>query len=136
MLLDAPAPTLAALLVALVADALLGEPAWLYRRVPHPVVLIGGAISALERRLLRPGRRAPPPSAAPACSCSPSSSPAAIAVGVADSAPLARLLPAGWLVEGLLMSTLLAQRSLVQHVAAVARRPARRPGPGPPRGGA
>ena len=54
MLLDAPAPTLAALLVALVADALLGEPAWLYRRVPHPVVLIGSRDLRLELRLLAP----------------------------------------------------------------------------------
>ena len=133
MLLDAPAPTLAALLVALVTDALLGEPDWLYHRVPHPAVLIGHGISRLERRLLRAG------SSPPRATCL---GVLLLAVVVAAAlmlgtmlAAAARLLPAGWLAEGLLMSTLLAQRSLAQHVAAVAPRPARRPRRGAPRRG-
>ena len=40
----------------LVAEALLGYPAALHRRLPHPVVGLGGAISALERRWNQPER--------------------------------------------------------------------------------
>ena len=35
---------------------MLGEPDWLYRRVPHPIVLIGRAIAVLEAWLLDPAR--------------------------------------------------------------------------------
>ena len=52
MLLIDPATLLHALLLALALDALIGDPAWLYRRVPHPVALLGGAIVRLERRWL------------------------------------------------------------------------------------
>ncbi len=41
-------PTLIVLL-ALVIDALIGDPKWLYRLVPHPVVLIGKFISVQEK---------------------------------------------------------------------------------------
>ena len=119
MLLDASTPTLTALLVALIADAVLGEPAWLYRRIAHPVALIGAAIAGLERRLLRPEANPAGKRLAGmlllACLVA-----AACATGWLLGAA-ARLLPAGWIAEGLVMSTLLAQRSLVQHVAAVGR---------------
>ena len=107
-----------ALVVALVADALLGEPDWLYRQVPHPVVLIGGVVSRLERRLLRPDAPAVAKRRAGVLLLGLVVG-AAIAAG-ALLAGIARLLPAGWIAEGLLISTLLAQRSLVQHVGAVA----------------
>jgi adenosylcobinamide-phosphate synthase len=118
MLLIDPATLLQALLLAMVLDALIGDPAWLYSRVPHPVVLIGRAISSLERRWLelqqppqdrrRAGRRL------------------ALVILLASAAVglvlqwLCLRLPAGWLLLGLLMSSLLAQRGLYQHVAAVA----------------
>lgn len=35
----------------LLLDFLIGDPAWLYRRIPHPVVIIGGMISLFEKRL-------------------------------------------------------------------------------------
>ncbi|WP_025899670.1 adenosylcobinamide-phosphate synthase CbiB [Sneathiella glossodoripedis] len=38
--------------VALVIDLLIGDPKWLYRKIPHPVVLIGNFISTLEKHLL------------------------------------------------------------------------------------
>lgn len=41
------------LLAALMLDAAVGDPAWLWRRLPHPVVLAGGAIGWLDRRLNR-----------------------------------------------------------------------------------
>ncbi len=48
------------LVAAMILDALIGDPSWLYTRVPHPVALIGRGIGALERALYGPtvGRRA------------------------------------------------------------------------------
>jgi adenosylcobinamide-phosphate synthase len=111
-------PVLASLLVALVADALLGDPPWLYRRVPHPVVLLGAAISGMERRLLhlaasQPARRL----AGVALLLIIAGASTVLGIILAE---IAGRLPAGWLLQGLLMSSLLAQRSLVDHVAAVA----------------
>lgn len=40
-----------ALLLALLLDAVLGEPDWLYKRVSHPVVLMGKLVSRLDERL-------------------------------------------------------------------------------------
>ena len=127
MLIDTAAWVLPAILVALLADALLGEPAWLYRRVPHPVVLIGAAIGRLEARLL--DLADPPPQTLMGVLLLGLVAGGAAAIGLAVHAAL-RPLAAGWLVEGLAMSTLLAQRSLAQHVAAVADglRPRPRPG--------
>ena len=41
----------AVLLAALAIDWLVGEPDILWRRVPHPVVLFGRAISFMDKRL-------------------------------------------------------------------------------------
>lgn len=43
--------TLASLLVALLLDAILGDPDWLWRRLPHPVVWIGKFIGLLDKLL-------------------------------------------------------------------------------------
>jgi adenosylcobinamide-phosphate synthase len=118
MLLTDPDTLLQALLLALALDALIGDPAWLYRRVPHPVVVIGRAIAGLERRWLdldqapRVLRRR------------------GLLLGLAIAAASALVglglqwlclqIPLGWLLLGLLMSSLLAQRGLYQHVSAVA----------------
>ena len=56
MLLTDPATLLQALLLALALDALIGDPAWLYRRVPHPVALIGAGDLRARTPLARPGR--------------------------------------------------------------------------------
>jgi adenosylcobinamide-phosphate synthase len=113
------ATALATLLVAMLVDAVAGEPAWLYRRVPHPVVLIGRAIGRLERRLLVP-------SASDARKRTAGVLLLAVVAGGAWLLGMAvhralQAVPLGWLAEGVLLSTLLAQRSLVDHVLAVAR---------------
>jgi adenosylcobinamide-phosphate synthase len=107
----------AALLLALLGDALIGDPPALYRRVPHPVVAIGHAITALEHLLLD----------AAATSTGKRVAGIVLASAVVGGATLVGLVlqlalafPGGWIVEGFLMSTLLAQRSLVEHVLAVA----------------
>jgi len=109
----------AALLAALALDALFGEPVWLYRRIPHPVVAIGKGVAVLDRLL----NRAHWPEARRRLT-------GAVALGAIVgllaggvwllSAGLDPL-PGGWLIEAALASTLIAQRSLHDHVAAVAR---------------
>ncbi|MEP4433416.1 MAG: adenosylcobinamide-phosphate synthase CbiB, partial [Hyphomicrobiales bacterium] len=43
--------TLASLLVALLLDAILGDPDWIWRRLPHPVVWIGKLVGLFDRVL-------------------------------------------------------------------------------------
>ncbi|MCI2399762.1 adenosylcobinamide-phosphate synthase CbiB [Aliiroseovarius subalbicans] len=96
------------LLGALLLDAALGEPAWLWSRLPHPAVLMGRAIGALEQRLNHGERRL-----------------LAGALGLGALVVVAWLLglaltSLGPLVELVIAAILMAQKSLVQHVGAVA----------------
>ena len=110
--------SLAVLAVAMIIDGVAGYPAVLLSRIGHPAIWIGAAISALEARLNRldglPRERRLAGVAAML----------ALWVLVAlITVPLAlacRALPFGWLLESALASTLLAQRSLREHVSAVA----------------
>ena len=97
MLLIDPWPLLASLLLALVLDALLGDPAWLWRRLPHPVVAIGRLTQALEARWLDPAasgaaqrRRG--------CAASLLVIAASVAVAVVLQ-EICRRLPQGWLLR-------------------------------------
>ena len=106
------------LLLALGLDTLIGDPAALYARLPHPVVIIGRGIGGLDRRL----NRAEDPTALRR------------AAGIAACILLVtlsfgigwllhrsfRALPGSWIAEALLVSAFLAQNSLYRHVAAVA----------------
>ncbi|NSX53975.1 adenosylcobinamide-phosphate synthase CbiB [Parasulfitobacter algicola] len=97
-----------ALFCALILDAILGEPKWLWDRIPHPAVLIGRAISWLETRFNNdPARRIKGTEVVALLSF------AAIALGYGLS-----LL--GPVAEILVAAILLAQKSLTQHVRAVA----------------
>jgi len=109
---------LPALLIALLIDAAIGDPAWLYRRLPHPAALLGRLIAWLDRSLNRDGdpeatRRGRGVVAVIVLVAVAAAAGWAIAVVLHDL-PLRSL----WLA--LVMSTLLARRSLEQHVAAVA----------------
>jgi adenosylcobinamide-phosphate synthase len=104
-------------LIALVADALIGDPDAIWRRVPHPVAWIGALISRLDRRLNREEdgftrRKA--------------MGVGALIVVIAVTGAVAWLLeralaqlPLAPLWTGLLASILIAQRSLYDHVARV-----------------
>lgn len=101
--------TLAFLLaVALILDAVLGEPQWLWSRFAHPAVLMGRLVSWLDTTLNNePGQRAK----------------GIVAVLVLGGVALA----AGWVIsllgpvaQILAAAILIAQRSLVEHVMAVA----------------
>ncbi len=95
-------------------DARLGEPAWLYRRIDHPVVLIGKLATWLEHRLLDP---AAAPWRQRVAGCLLLLAMAAVSVGTGLLLTMALSgLPGGWVVEGLLLSTLIAWRSLADHV--------------------
>jgi adenosylcobinamide-phosphate synthase len=101
------APILA---LALVLDALFGEPDWLWRRLPHPATLMGRLIARLDRRFNRP----PDAKLAGILMC------IGLAAFAATLGWLIHLVPDYGLLEVLTVAVLLAQRSLVDHVRAVA----------------
>ncbi len=114
MLLGDSRSLVLALLLALVTDALFGDPPLLWRRIPHPVVLVGRAIAALEARLWRErGARI-----AGLAVVLLLLAPLGLLAALLD--PLLRSLPAGWILLGLLFFPWFAWRSLVDHVGAVA----------------
>ncbi len=105
------------LAAALVIEAAAGFPDALYARIRHPVVWIGALIAQLDRALNHETdgfcrRKAFGALALLVLLLTVGG----VAVAVAW---LCRLLPFGWLLEAALASTLLAQRSLHDHVAAV-----------------
>ena len=100
----------ALLLPALVLDAALGEPRWLWDRWPHPAVLMGRAVGWLDDRLNRGSdRRAKGVLAV-----------AALVVGSGLIGALIAAVPDLGLLEVIAAAILLAQRSLAVHVQAVA----------------
>lgn len=107
---------------ALLLDALIGDPRWVYRRAPHPVALIGGAIGVLDRWLNRPA-------AAAALRLAAGIVTMLVVVGAVGALAWAigyglRRIEPEWIgaaIEVVLTSVLLAGRSLHAHVAAVAR---------------
>ncbi len=109
---------LAVLALALAIDAVVGDPDVLWRRWPHPVTWFGWLIARLDRRLNheRDGfaRRRILGIVALILAVAPFAA-GAFAIAAALSA-----WPLGWLVEALLASVLVAQRSLHDHVARVA----------------
>jgi adenosylcobinamide-phosphate synthase len=105
--------------IALLVDAFTGEPAWLYWRLPHPVVVIGMAVRWLEGWMLRSGA-----SASALQKRGTLLAAGLVLVALAAGAVLQGLLlavPLGQLLVAVAASTLIAQRSLVGHVTAVAR---------------
>ncbi len=98
----------ALLIAALLLDGVMGEPKWLWSRVPHPAVLMGRLIGWCDTRF-NDGTRARGALVLAAL---------VLAAGLAGW--LIAALPLGWLWSMLLAAILLAQRSLVTHVRAVA----------------
>lgn len=96
--------------IALILDALLGEPPWLWSRVRHPIVVIGKFIGCLDRRLNTGAIRRVRGIAALL----------AVILAVLIPALLISWMPFGWIAEIVMGAILLAHRSLVQHVEAVA----------------
>ena len=95
--------------LAMALDALFGEPKWLWDRLPHPAVLMGRLIGWADGRFNAGSDRR-----AKGIVLMLALIAGAWALGCA-------LAQGGWLVEALIAAMLLAQKSLVQHVDAVAR---------------
>ena len=112
----------AILAAALICDRLLGDPDWLWSRLPHPTVLFGRVIAALDRLLNREDRSDSERRLAGVLSVAFILI-LAIAAGLV-LAGLVRSLPGhpavGFLAEAILASIFLAHRSLIDHVGAVA----------------
>jgi len=106
------------LVAALIIDALLGDPAWLWKRLPHPVAFLGKLIDFLDRKLNRPGRPAYDRRVRGALVAAGLTI-GAVALGWAVS-ELRRASDLGVLLELALTWALIAQRSLYDHVRRVA----------------
>lgn len=113
-----PLSPLLILVAALIIDAVLGDPAWIWKRVPHPVALLGKLIDFLDRKLNRPNRPAYDRRVRGALVAA-GLTVAAAALGWAVT-ELRRDFPAAGLIELALTWALIAQRSLYDHVQTVA----------------
>lgn len=97
------------LIPALLLDAALGEPKWLWDRWPHPAVLMGRAVAWADDRLNRgPQRRLRGVLAM-----------TLLGLGAMALGALIAAIPDFGILEIIAAAILLAQRSLVDHVQAV-----------------
>jgi len=113
-----PVAPLLLLLAALMIDAVLGDPLALWRRIPHPVMLIGRLIGFLDTRLNREHRTSLDRRLrGAAVALFLAGLAVALGMGVTE---LRRTTVWGWALELVLIWTLIAQKSLFQHVRAVA----------------
>lgn len=96
------------LVLAMILDALLGEPKWLWSRIPHPAVLMGKAVGYIDTRFNTGEQRK-----LPGALSFGSLVIAAYVLGVIIAA-----IP-GSLAEIIIGAMLLAHRSLIEHVTAV-----------------
>jgi adenosylcobinamide-phosphate synthase len=115
VLISPSAPWLA--VGALVVDALIGDPASLWRRLPHPVVWLGALVALLDRALNR---------ATWSAAWRRGAGVFALLLLIAASALLGWLveaalhqIPYGQVLLALVASVFIAQRSLYQHVGVV-----------------
>ncbi|MBJ3774353.1 adenosylcobinamide-phosphate synthase CbiB [Acuticoccus mangrovi] len=110
---------MALVVLAILIDAIVGDPPTLWQRVGHPVTWFGKAIDALDLRLNRGAARRQKGVLAIAALALGFGFLAAVVAGALALLPG----PVGLLVEAALASSLIAHRSLHQHVAAVADAP-------------
>ena len=106
-------------LAALLIDAATGDPPWLYRRVPHPVVVLGKLVELAERVLYAPSPRWRGVAGGILTVV------VVVSASVAAAWAIERFLVGrwthGWVPEAVIASTLLAFRGLHDHAGAVAR---------------
>lgn len=108
------------LFLALILDRIIGDPDWLWRgKLSHPVVLFGKAISLADKRLNRtsldPETRKRNGVLALVLLLA-----ASVLAGLAVHCLLKLAGPLGLFIEAVIASVLLAQKSLADHVQAVA----------------
>lgn len=107
------------LFLALILDRLVGDPPWLWSRLPHPVVMFGAGISFFDRLLNRPSfadgfRRGLGAFSIGLLLL------VSLALGAFLHRGLSALGPVGVVGEVVITAVFLAQRSLLDHVRAVA----------------
>lgn len=102
--------TAALLIPALLLDAALGEPRWLWQHWPHPAVLMGRAVEFADQRLNR----------GESLRLKGVVAMAGLGLGALLLGWAIHVLPDFGLIEIIVVAILLAQRSLVDHVQAVA----------------
>ena len=107
------------LLLALGFDAWIGDPAWLWKRLPHPVVLFGALIDRAERWGNDPVLPANVKRRNGWIAITVLIA-AAVGAGIVLVLSLRITGPIGLLLEAMIVGVFLAQRSLHEHVAAVA----------------
>ena len=101
------------LLMAMAIDAIVGDPSVVWRRVPHPVVVIGRAIAWLDFRLNRPGPRLQRRLLGVAVLLVVAGGAAGIGLAITRAC---QSFTGGVIIEAVLVAVLLAQRSLYDHV--------------------
>lgn len=97
------------LIGAMLLDAVLGEPRWLWSHWPHPAVLMGRVIGWADQRFNDGAARRAKGAAVMA----------ALVLGAWALGHMIAAIPDGGVLEVILAAILLAQKSLVQHVQAV-----------------
>lgn len=111
--------TLTILLFALLLDRIVGDPDWLWRHIPHPVVVFGKAIGWADKRF-NDVRRADITREKYGFATIAALVMASAVMGWLLSALFAAAGAIGTVSEIVLVAVFLAQKSLAQHVAAVA----------------
>lgn len=99
----------ALLVLAMLLDAALGEPGWLWDRLPHPAILMGRAVGWIDARFNRGDHRRRNGTLAFG----------GLVLAAGALGLVLQLLP-GPFAEIIICAILLAQKSLAQHVQAVA----------------
>lgn len=110
--------TLGVLAVALLLDFLFGEPERIWRRVPHPVVLIGQLVAKADLKFNRMDEPTDMRRKRGIYFIAALAGGTLLLGWLIQAALL--ILPFGWLILALVASTLIAQKSLAEHVSAVA----------------
>lgn len=96
------------LVIAMLLDAVCGEPRMLWDRLPHPAVLMGRLVAFLDRRLNTGHERK-------------SKGVLTLSLLCFSAAVIGSLLSQfGWVTEIIVAAILLAQKSLIDHIRAVA----------------
>lgn len=105
-------------LIALMADWLIGDPPQIWSRVPHPIVLFGRIIAIAEKYLLtlsdKPAYQMRKGAVAMSAAIL-----VALGIGLFTNWLITQASVAGPIIEGVIVTIFLAQRSLHDHVKAV-----------------
>ena len=92
------------LIIAMILDAVFGEPGWLWRRLPHPAVLMGRVIALADRRFNQGAARRLKGALVMA----------ALVLAAWGAGRLVSFLPGHDVIATLIAAILIAQRSLVE----------------------